>query len=134
MYKRQVLEDYAGAALEVVRRVHREAVDDGAILVFLTGRREIEAFCGELRSDRTLDVRPLYAQMALEAQREAFAPTRAGRARKVVVATDVAARGLDVRHVSAVINTSLGISLENYVHRGGRCGRTGLFEVVRSCW
>ena len=91
-----VLEDYAGAALEVVRRVHREAADDGAILVFLTGRREIEAFCGELRSDRTLDVRPLYAQMALEAQREAFAPTRAGRARKVVVATDVAETSLTI--------------------------------------
>jgi len=91
-----VLEDYAGAALEVVRRVHREVADDGAILVFLTGRREIEAFCGELRSDRTLDVRPLYAQMALEAQREAFAPTRAGRARKVVVATDVAETSLTI--------------------------------------
>ena len=41
------------------------------------------------------------------------------------MATDVAARGLDVRHVTAVINTSLGISLENYVHRVGRCGRAG---------
>ena len=49
---------------------------------------------------------------------------------QVLVATDVAARGLDVRHVAAVVNTSLGLSLENYVHRVGRCGRAGAVGVA----
>ena len=51
-------------------------------------------------------------------------------ATRILVATDVAARGLDVAHVTAVVNTSLGISVENYVHRVGRCGRAGATGVA----
>ena len=58
-----------------------------------------------------------------------MAAFRSGAAR-ILVATDVAARGLDVQHVTAVINTSLGMSLENYVHRVGRCGRAGATGVA----
>jgi ATP-dependent RNA helicase DBP3 len=43
----------------------------------------------------------------------------------VLVATDVAARGLDVPEVTHVINTSLGLSVDHYIHRIGRCGRAG---------
>ena len=66
----------------------------------------------------------LHGDMPQKARSEAMAAFRSGEAR-ILVATDVAARGLDVRHVTAVINTSLGMSLENYVHRVGRCGRAG---------
>ena len=44
---------------------------------------------------------------------------------RVLVATDVAARGLDVPDVSHVINFSVGLSMDNYIHRVGRCGRAG---------
>jgi len=44
---------------------------------------------------------------------------------KLVVATDIAARGLDVDHLSHVINYDLPDSVENYVHRIGRTGRAG---------
>jgi len=43
----------------------------------------------------------------------------------ILVATDVAARGIDVQHVTHVINFSLGLSVEQYIHRIGRCGRAG---------
>ena len=43
----------------------------------------------------------------------------------ILVATDVAARGLDVKDVTHVINFSLGLSVEQYIHRVGRCGRAG---------
>merc|ERR1712224_655023 len=43
----------------------------------------------------------------------------------VLVATDLAARGLDVRDVTHVVNFSLGLSVDSYVHRIGRCGRAG---------
>jgi ATP-dependent RNA helicase DeaD len=44
---------------------------------------------------------------------------------RMIVATDIAARGLDVDHLSHVINYDLPDSVENYVHRIGRTGRAG---------
>ncbi|MFW2125191.1 helicase-related protein, partial [Acinetobacter ursingii] len=49
---------------------------------------------------------------------------REGRA-KILVATDVAARGLDVPTISHVINFGLPMKNEDYVHRIGRTGRAG---------
>ena len=54
---------------------------------------------------------------ALEAFRSGECP--------ILVATDVAARGLDVKNITHVINFSLGLSVEQYIHRVGRCGRAG---------
>lgn len=48
---------------------------------------------------------------------------------KIMIATDLAARGLDVEHVERVINYHLPQEMENYIHRAGRtarAGRTGL--------
>lgn len=59
----------------------------------------------------------LRRQTAMKAFREGEFP--------VLVATDVAGRGLDVDDVSHVVNYSLGLSVEQYVHRIGRCGRAG---------
>ena len=44
---------------------------------------------------------------------------------RVVVATDVAARGLDIDHISHVVNFDLPNDLDTYVHRIGRTGRAG---------
>jgi ATP-dependent RNA helicase DDX5/DBP2 len=43
----------------------------------------------------------------------------------VVIATDVAGRGLDVKDVRVVINIDAPSQAEDYVHRNGRCGRAG---------
>ncbi len=45
---------------------------------------------------------------------------------KILVATDVAARGLDIPHVSHVLNYDVPASYDDYVHRIGRTGRAGL--------
>ena len=50
----------------------------------------------------------------------------------VLVGTDVAARGLDVTGVTHVVNFSVGMSIDNYVHRIGRCGRAGTFGVAHT--
>jgi ATP-dependent RNA helicase RhlE len=49
---------------------------------------------------------------------------KAGRVR-VLVATDVAARGLDIAHLPLVVNFDLPLIAEDYVHRIGRTGRAG---------
>ncbi|MBO1516934.1 DEAD/DEAH box helicase [Psychrobacter halodurans] len=51
---------------------------------------------------------------------------------KILVATDVAARGLDVPAISHVINYDLPRQTEDYVHRIGRCGRAGRTGVAIS--
>lgn len=49
----------------------------------------------------------------------------ANRRFRIMVATDIAARGIDVEHISLVINFDLPDSLDDYVHRIGRTGRAG---------
>jgi superfamily II DNA/RNA helicase len=44
---------------------------------------------------------------------------------RVLIATDLLARGIDVQHVSLVMNFELPINRENYIHRIGRSGRFG---------
>ena len=67
-----------------------------------------------MHSDRTQD----YREKNLAAFKEGSTP--------VMVATDVARRGLDVKGVSALINYGLAINTEDYVHRIGRTGRAGM--------
>ena len=50
----------------------------------------------------------------------------------ILVATDVAARGLDVERISHVINFDIPNDIEAYVHRIGRTGRAGA-RAKRSC-
>jgi ATP-dependent RNA helicase RhlE len=53
---------------------------------------------------------------------------------KILVATDVAARGIDVSHVSHVINFDVPVVIEDYVHRIGRTGRAfQLGEAITFC-
>jgi superfamily II DNA/RNA helicase len=44
---------------------------------------------------------------------------------RVLISTDLLARGIDVQQVSLVINYELPMNPENYIHRIGRCGRFG---------
>ncbi len=60
-----------------------------------------------------------------QGQRDGVMLAFKGRRLPLLVATDVAARGLDIEHVTHVINYDLPNSPEIYVHRIGRTGRVG---------
>jgi len=60
-----------------------------------------------------------------QSQREALIKRLHKGQVEIVVATDVAARGLDVEHISSVINYDMPSDTESYVHRIGRTGRAG---------
>ncbi len=60
-----------------------------------------------------------------QAQRKAALDGFTNRRFRVMVATDIAARGIDVKHISLVVNYDLPENCEDYVHRIGRTGRAG---------
>ena len=86
---------------------------------------------GKWLAAKGFPVATLHGDLSQGAREHAIQRFRAAEAR-VLVATDVAARGLDVPNVSAVINFSLGGSIDHYVHRVGRCGRAGRTGVAHT--
>ena len=66
----------------------------------------------------------IHSDRSLSQRREALEGFKSGRYR-VLVATDIAARGIDVIGIEVVINYDLPEDTENYVHRIGRTGRAG---------
>lgn len=66
----------------------------------------------------------IHSNRSLNQRREALEGFRSGRYR-ILVATDIAARGIDVRGIELVINYDLPSTPEDYVHRIGRTGRAG---------
>lgn len=75
-------------------------------------------------TDRGYKVDCLHGDMSQTARETSMAGFRK-RSKTIMVCTDVAARGLDVKDVTHVINYSLPRELDNYVHRIGRTGRSG---------
>jgi ATP-dependent RNA helicase RhlE len=73
----------------------------------------------------------IHGNKSQSARQRALDRFRSGRLR-VLVATDIAARGLDVDGISHVINFDLPNEPENYVHRIGRTGRAGASGVAIS--
>jgi ATP-dependent RNA helicase RhlE len=66
----------------------------------------------------------IHSNRSLNQRREALEGFKTGKY-KVLVATDIAARGIDVTGIELVINYDLPDDAQNYVHRIGRTGRAG---------
>ena len=66
----------------------------------------------------------LHSNRSLAQRRDALEGFKSGRYR-ILVATDIAARGIDVIGIGLVLNYDLPASSEDYVHRIGRTGRAG---------
>ncbi len=102
----------------------------GATLIFSRTRAGAAEAAGALAA-RGLSVEALHGDLNQGARELVLTRLRSGRI-DIVVATDVAARGLDVEHLSHVINLDLPTDLESYVHRIGRTGRAGREGVATS--
>ena len=115
----------------VVRRADKLAAlgrildleDGAATLVFARTRGEVDDLA-EALSGRGRDAAALHGGLAQEQRDRIMGRFRDG-ALDVLVATDVAARGLDIEHVTHVVNFDVPSSPGTYVHRIGRTGRAG---------
>lgn len=94
-----------------------------SVIVFVRTRQDADEVAERLNALGYL-AQPIHGEIP-QAQRErTLARFRAGRT-QILVATDVAARGLDIPDVSHIINYDLPMDAESYVHRIGRTGRAG---------
>ena len=92
-------------------------------VVFASTQEDTDMLAEEL-AEAGLSVVALHGAMPQAVRNRRLRSIREGRA-KILVATDVAARGLDVPTISHVINFGLPMKNEDYVHRIGRTGRAG---------
>ncbi|MEU6810118.1 DEAD/DEAH box helicase [Streptomyces sp. NPDC046831] len=99
-----------------------------AALVFCRTRDQVDHLADTLNG-RGYRAEPLHGGMSQEQRDRVMGRLRAGTA-DLLVATDVAARGLDIENLSHVVNYDLPSAPESYVHRIGRVGRAGRAGVA----
>lgn len=102
----KLLQDFSGTVLIFLRTKH--GVKRVTHMLKVMGHKATEIHSNRSQSQR----------------REALASFKSGRHR-ILVATDIAARGIDVQDIEVVINFDLPDNSEDYVHRIGRTGRAG---------
>lgn len=93
------------------------------VLVFTRTKRGANQLCRHLESDG-VQALAIHGNKSQTARTKALNSFKSGRA-QVLVATDIAARGLDIDQLPQVVNFDLPNVAEDYVHRIGRTGRAG---------
>ncbi|KAM4059340.1 helicase associated (HA2) domain-containing protein [Hirsutella rhossiliensis] len=157
VYEPRPVPDIQDALLKRIFRIHVEEALPGDVLAFLTGQDEIESvqrlieeYAATLSSNMPkIKVCPLYGQLSMEGQREAFLPVKASFTRKVVLATNIAETSVTVPGVRYVVDCGkakvkkyrprLGmesllskvISKSSALQRTGRAGREGPGKCYR---
>ena len=106
-----------------------ESADFQSALIFARTKRGADKIAKKLRSANH-SVAVLHANRSQNQRAEALHGFRCGRY-EVMVATDIAARGIDVVGISHVINYDPPQNPEDYVHRVGRTGRA---QLTRRCF
>ncbi len=96
---------------------------EGTVLVFSRTKYGAKKICRDVRKTH-LTAAEIHSNRSLNQRREALEGFKKGKYR-VLVATDIAARGIDVQGIALVINYDVPEYAEDYVHRIGRTGRAG---------
>jgi len=95
----------------------------GSVLIFVRTKHSVTGLTEQIRTfGHTAE--EIHSNLSLRNRRKALDDFKSGKAR-VLVATDIAARGLDVNGIELVVNYNLPDKLTDYVHRIGRTGRAG---------
>merc|ERR1712058_219500 len=92
-------------------------------IIYCNTRRKVE-WLMEKMTQRDFTVSAMHGEMEMRDRQLIMKEFRSGSSR-VLITTDLLARGIDVQQVSLVINYDLPSNRENYIHRIGRSGRFG---------
>jgi len=112
---------------EIIARI-LQAESCGLTIVFTRTKRQAQRIADDL-AERGFSASPLHGDMQQVSREKAMRRFREGKV-DVLVATDVAARGLDVEGVTHVINYNCPDDDKNYLHRIGRTGRAGASGIA----
>jgi len=107
---------------EVIARI-LQAEGRGKTVVFTRTKRAAAKLVEEL-NDRGFNAAAVHGDLNQEQRERAMAAFKAGK-KDILIATDVAARGIDVNDVTHVINHTIPDDHDTYLHRAGRTGRAG---------
>jgi superfamily II DNA/RNA helicase len=107
---------------EVIARI-LQAEGRGKTVIFTRTKRAAAKLVEELK-DRGFNAAAVHGDLNQEQRERAMAAFKAGK-HDVLIATDVAARGIDVDDVTHVINHTIPDDPDTYLHRAGRTGRAG---------
>ena len=116
--------NYSGRA-DKIEKLHSVLNQDDVekVLVFAETQRNVESLSNELQ-DRGFAADAIHGGKS-QGQRERALRRFKNNDIRILVATDVAARGIDISDITHVINYSIPQAYEDYVHRIGRAGRAG---------
>jgi len=124
----QPVESVAQAFYPVPRHLKVELLDAildrasrGSVIVFARTKRGADRLARQLER-RGHDIVVLHGDRSQSQRERALRDFRRGRS-EILVATDIASRGIDVTHVTHVINFDVPLAPEDYIHRVGRTGR-----------
>src|SRR6187551_3018955 len=107
---------------EVIARI-LQAEGRGRTVVFTRTKRAAAKLVEEL-NDRGFNAAAVHGDLNQEQRERAMAALKSGK-KDILIATDVAARGIDVTDVTHVINHTVPDDHDTYLHRAGRTGRAG---------
>lgn len=109
--------------LQLLKQYQSGSQQDDRILVFALYKKEATRVEGFIRA-KGFRVAGIHGDLSQEQRTKSLDAFKQGKT-PILVATDVAARGLDIPAVKLVINCTFPLTVEDYVHRIGRTGRAG---------
>ena len=106
---------------EVVKELIKQHNPDNRTIIFTQTKAEANDFMRHF-DEREMSI--LHGDISQRVREINMSQFKSGR-KKILIATDVAARGLDIPHVELVVQLSPPQNPEPYIHRSGRTGRAG---------
>ena len=111
---------YETQKLGIVRELFREAPDFKS-LIFSSSKQKVKELAHTLKRMH-LDVAPMHSDLDQPKREEVMLNYKNGKV-KILVATDIVARGIDIEDIALVINYDVPHDPEDYIHRIGRTAR-----------